>query len=59
MTEKEAAQYLAFSPGTMRRWRAEGRGLDYRRLDTGSIRYERPALDAWIDKRLSRVRAEV
>lgn len=47
MTEAEAAEYLGFAPNTLRQWRTEGVGPRYCN-PTGSVRYRRDALDAWL-----------
>ena len=51
-TEREAARYLGVSSGTMRFWRAEGKGPRYFRAGK-LIRYRGVDLDLWIESRLS------
>ena len=52
LTEKEAAEYIALAPATLRRWRCVGRGPSWHRLSTsgrrGRIVYARADLEAWI-----------
>ena len=47
MTEKEAAEYMRFSPNTLRQWRVEGIGPRYVKSQ-GSIRYRRDDIDDWL-----------
>lgn len=47
MTEKEAAEFLRFSPKTLRNWRYEGVGPDFEKAGR-SVRYKRSALNRWL-----------
>lgn len=47
MTEKEAAEYMRFSPNTLRQWRVEGIGPRYVKSH-GAIRYRRTDIDEWL-----------
>lgn len=52
LDEKQAAQYMSVSPGTLSVWRSTGRyGLPF--LKVGSrVRYRVSDLDAWLATRL-------
>lgn len=47
LTTAQAAAHLTVSEKTLRRWREEGKGPDYRRDPDGRIIYTRGALTAW------------
>ncbi|MBI1356601.1 MAG: helix-turn-helix domain-containing protein [Acidobacteria bacterium] len=49
LTERQVAAAVGVGPDTVRHWRARGKGPRYRRLSTGSIRYEADALRQWIE----------
>jgi hypothetical protein len=49
LTSTEAALRLRVAPSTLVEWRYLGIGPAYSRLETGSIRYWRGDVDAWID----------
>ena len=51
LTAKEAAQYLRVSPGTLDKLRHYGGGPEFIRVSARTIRYERSALDAWMNAR--------
>jgi predicted DNA-binding transcriptional regulator AlpA len=44
-----AAKYMNFSKHTLLGWRAKGCGPDYVRINQSTVRYEKTALDRWID----------
>lgn len=48
LTEKVAADYAGFSPGTFRNWRLYGIGPAFVKLPNGSIRYSAEELERWI-----------
>lgn len=48
LTTREAADYLRVSVSTMKRWRREGVGPDYLRIE-GRISYEQTAIDEYIE----------
>lgn len=52
LTEKEAAERLRVSPGTLRNWRSgrEGRGPRYARIG-GRVVYDEADLLAWVNDR--------
>lgn len=50
LTPGETAELLRVSESTLKRWRREGKGPTYTRLDAGSIRYHRADLEAWLRK---------
>ncbi len=43
-----AAKILGYSPKTLERWRAEGKGPKFHKLPGGRIRYSKADLDAWM-----------
>lgn len=47
LTEAEAADFLAMSPGTLANWRSEGVGPPYLRLRDRAIRYDQTELTIW------------
>ena len=47
-TEAETADYLRISPATLKAWRRHKRGQVYLKLGR-AIRYDKEALDAWLD----------
>lgn len=47
MTSKEAAEHLRMSPRTLVKWRAEGRGPNFVRLEH-SVRYRMADLETFI-----------
>jgi predicted site-specific integrase-resolvase len=47
LNQAEAAQLLGLSPNTLRRWRHEGRGPTWVRLE-GAVRYAPEALDEFV-----------
>jgi hypothetical protein len=44
--EQDAAAYLGYTPGALRKWRREGRGPAYIRSGR-SVRYRIPDLEVW------------
>jgi hypothetical protein len=46
-----AARYLNFSKHTLLGWRAKNVGPNYIRLNESTVRYEKSALDAWLDSK--------
>lgn len=50
-TVKEAADYLRLTPGTLDKLRHYGGGPEFVRISARCIRYERAALDAWMNVR--------
>jgi DNA-binding transcriptional MerR regulator len=54
LTTAEAAKVLGVAPATLRSWRNRGRGPRYRIEEvSGWALYERPDLEAWIEKETS------
>lgn len=51
LSQRDAARRVGVHPATLKRWRAEGTGPTYIRLESGRIRYRAEALDAWLDSR--------
>lgn len=51
LTVKEAAQYLRVSPQTLDKLRHYGGGPEFIRIGARTIRYDRAALDAWMNAR--------
>lgn len=49
LTERQLAALLQVKPGTLRTWRAEGKGPPARRMGDKIIRYHRDDVRAWID----------
>jgi len=47
LTEEEEARALAVSKAALRRWRREGRGPQFHRLE-GCIRYSLEATQRWV-----------
>jgi hypothetical protein len=50
MAERDAAQYLAMRPCTLKAWRNRGKGPPFYRYSGRCVRYMRADLDAWIAK---------
>ena len=44
----EAAEYLGLQPDTLERWRRQGRGPKYIRMEGWAIRYRRCDLESFI-----------
>jgi excisionase family DNA binding protein len=53
LTERQVAERLQVSEGTLRRWRSEGRGPPSLRLGR-LVRYLRRDLDAWAERQRER-----
>jgi excisionase family DNA binding protein len=53
LTEREVAELLKVSEGTLRRWRTEGTGPPSLRLGRG-VRYLRRDVDAWAERQRER-----
>lgn len=51
LTVKEAAEYLRLSKPTLDKFRHFGGGPEFIRVTARAIRYERRALDAWMNER--------
>jgi hypothetical protein len=47
VSEKQAARILAVSIGALRRWRREGRGPEFTRLER-CIRYNVKSIESWL-----------
>lgn len=47
LTPKEVAAYLKVSEKTLERWRTEGRGPNYIRLNDRVVRYSMADIKAW------------
>lgn len=52
LTDIELAEYLSMSPRTLRRWRLERRGPQWKKFG-GAVRYSRAAVDRWVDAQVS------
>ena len=52
MTEKQAADYIGYAPGTLAKWRLTGRGPKYLRISATSVRYRQSDIDEWLDERV-------
>jgi hypothetical protein len=50
LDDRAAAAYLITTPRTLRLWR-QTRGLPFIRITSKVLRYRRPDLDAWLDRR--------
>ncbi len=48
LSEKEAAALLDVNPGTLKRWRSEGKGPAYTK--DGSVRYLRSDIDQYLER---------
>ena len=48
LSEKEAAALLDVNPGTLKRWRSEGKGPAYTK--NGSVRYLRSDIDQYLER---------
>jgi excisionase family DNA binding protein len=51
LRERETAEYLNVGAGTLRKWRREGRGPAWTRIEGGRIRYPVERLREWIELR--------
>lgn len=51
LTEREAADFLAMEPGTLRVWRYTHSGPPWLKLATGAVRYNQADLVAWAFER--------
>ncbi|WP_242892652.1 helix-turn-helix domain-containing protein [Actinomadura litoris] len=49
-TTDEVAQYTGFSPGTLRNWRAQGKGPRFTGRN-GNVRYRWSEVDRWMQDR--------
>ena len=47
LTTKDAAPIVGRSVDTLRRWRMEGNGPEYVKVNARFVMYSRDALDAW------------
>jgi excisionase family DNA binding protein len=50
LTDQQAAEILAVEPRTIRLWR-QTRGLPHIKITSKVIRFRRPDLDAWLERR--------
>ena len=48
LSEKEAADLLDVNPGTLKRWRSEGKGSAYTK--NGNVRYLRSDIDQYLER---------
>lgn len=48
LTPKEVAAYVRFSEKTLERWRTEGRGPKYIRINDRTVRYAMSDIQAWL-----------
>ncbi len=51
LREGEAARRLAVTPACLRKWRSNGRGPKFLRLESRAIRYSDAELQRWIEER--------
>jgi hypothetical protein len=51
LTSADAAKVLSVSPQTLARWRMEGVGPDWIKVSRNVVRYERTALDRYLESR--------
>jgi predicted site-specific integrase-resolvase len=58
LSEKEAARILAVSIAALRRWRREGRGPEFTRLER-CVRYSVRSIEDWLAENASRNRNKV
>jgi excisionase family DNA binding protein len=49
LTTEEAGEYLGFAKRTLQRWRTEGTGPPYRKVNGNQARYHVRELDVWMD----------
>ena len=49
MNTEQAAEYIGVHVQTLKRWRQEGYGPEYRRVGRRKIVYDREALDRFLD----------
>lgn len=50
--EREAADFIAYTPRALQNWRSRGGGPKYVAISSRSIRYRRRDLIAWAEARL-------
>lgn len=48
LQESQVAEFLGVAVSTVRNWRVHGRGPDYIRLPSGSVRYRPDDLERWV-----------
>jgi predicted site-specific integrase-resolvase len=53
VTEREVARLLSVSRAALRRWRREGRGPEYTRLERRCVRYNLRSIETFVNKNLS------
>ena len=47
--EHQAAEFLNIAASTLRKWRFQGRGPEYRKIGGRLVRYPLPSLSRWIE----------
>jgi len=52
MTEKQAAEFLGFSPRALQQWRISGRGPKFLKISARAVRYRPDDLDEWIETKI-------
>ncbi len=50
LNEKETADYTGFSVHSLRKWRQDNKGIPFKKLETGSIRYSVEEIDAYMNR---------
>jgi excisionase family DNA binding protein len=48
LTTDQAAAHIGFTKRTLQKWRAEGKGPPWKRVNGHQARYLRSAVDAWM-----------
>ena len=51
LTEKQAAEYLSFSPRALQGWRGRGGGPVFVRVSSKAVRYRLADLRRWVEER--------
>lgn len=50
LSEAQAAKFLGYSRSSLNQWRVKGKGPEFVKLDTGTVRYRKSVLVEWLEK---------
>lgn len=54
LNEKQASEYLQFTPRALQKWRLDGSGPKFVKISGRAVRYRKIDLDDWIENRIRR-----
>ncbi len=57
LREEEVSEYLRVARSTLRRWRAQGKGPAWTRIEGGRVRYPIERVHEWVESRTTQMAA--